>query len=208
MSKFSNDNPFFEFMGELGDWMILNVLFILTSLPLVTIGMSMTAMYKIALRKRRGESNYIIREYFKACREEWKQSTVLWLILLVSGSVFIFDLIYTRKWGIVFSVAIVILMVIWSFLFSYVFPLQARFQNSIKNTMKNALFLAVKYFPYTLLIAALNLIPVICLLAGARVTMMVTPIYCFIGFGITAKINSILFSRIFDGFIEMSEKEA
>ena len=56
MKKLSIDHPFFEFMGGLGDWMILNVLFVVTSLPVVTIGASLTAMYRVSLRRIRKES--------------------------------------------------------------------------------------------------------------------------------------------------------
>lgn len=208
MKKFSTDNPFFEFMGELGDWIILNMLFVLTSLPIVTVGMSLTAMYQVALRRQRGESNYTAREYLKACRAEWKQSTILWLVFLLSGALLLFDVFYTKGWGKTFSIAIGCLLALWSFLFSYVFPLQARFQNSMKNTVKNALFLSMKHLPYTILIVALNSIPVICVAAGTFVTMMALPIYCFLGFGLTAKINSIFFNKIFQEFMEMKKEES
>ncbi|MDO4491422.1 MAG: DUF624 domain-containing protein [Lachnospiraceae bacterium] len=196
-AKLSTDNRFFRFMDEVGDWIILNMLFILTSLPLITVGMSLTALYKVALRKCRGEATYIAREYFQACKEEWKKGTLLWLLFFFTGALLVFDILYTGEWGVVFSLLMGCLMVIWIFLFSYAFPLQARFENSFRNTLKNSLLLSIKYFPYTLVIVALNMIPVICFAAGTFVTMMAVPIYCFIGIGLTVRVNCFFFGRVF-----------
>ena len=55
MKKFGIDNPFFTFMSRVGDILILNILFVATSIPLVTIGMSLSAMYRVKLRMTRKE---------------------------------------------------------------------------------------------------------------------------------------------------------
>lgn len=205
MKKLSTDNPFFDLMGNIGDLIILNILFVITSIPVITAGASLTALYQVTLRRQRGESNYVAREYIKAFREEWKQSTVLWLAFLLTGALLLFDIFYVRNLGKEMAIAIGCLIVVWSFVFSYTFPLQARFQNTIKNTYKNALFLSVRHFPYTILIVGLNSIPVICIAAGAFITMMALPIYCFVGFALTVKINSIFFDKIFQAFMSKSE---
>lgn len=206
MKKLSTDNPFFDFTGNLGDWIILNILFVVTSVPVITAGASLTALYQVALRRQRRESNYVAREYIKAFREEWKQSTVLWIIFLMTGVLLLFDIFYVGNLGKGMAIAIGCVTVVWSLVFSYAFPLQVRFQNTIKNTFKNALVLSVRHLPYTVLIIGLNSIPVICLAAGTFTTMMAFPIYCFAGFALTAKINSIFFDKIFREFMAKSEE--
>lgn len=205
MQKFSTDNPFFDLMGNIGDLIILNILFVLTSLPLITIGASLTAVNQVVLRIQRGESNYVAREYIKAFKEEWKQSTILWIIFLLTGVLLLFDVFYVRSLGRGMAVAIGCVIAVWSFVFSYTFPLQARFQNTIRNTLKNALFLSVMNLPSTILIVVLNSIPVICIAAGTFVTVMALPIYCFLGFALTVKINSIFFDKIFRKFMNSKE---
>ncbi len=208
MKKLSTEAPFFDLMGNIGDWIILNILFVLTSLPVITAGASMTALYQVALRRQRGESNYAAREYFKAFREEWRQSTVLWLIFLLTGGLLLFDIFYVNNLGRELAVAIGCVAAVWSFVFSYTFPLQARFQNTIKNTIKNALFLSVRHLPYTILMVSLNSIPAVCIAAGTFTTMMAMPIYFFVGFALTAKINSIFLDKIFRDFMEKGEEYA
>lgn len=207
MKKLSIEHPFFEFMGNIGDWMILNVLFVITSIPVITIGMTTTAVYKVALRRVRGESRYAAKEYFQACREEWKQSTKLWIIFAVTGGVLLFDVLYGKNLGKFLNIALGILIVLWGFTISYAFPLQARFQNTVKNTLVNALFLAFRNLPVTILMVALNCIPAVCIVAGAFVTMMAMPVFCVIGFSLIVWINSLFLTRIFRMFTEEEKDE-
>lgn len=112
MGKLSIDNPFFEFMGKLGDWILLNVLFILTSLPVITIGMSITALYRVVLRRRRGESKYVTREYFQAFKDEWKKSMELGLLFLLTGGLLVFDILFAGNLSFYLNTAIGILIVV------------------------------------------------------------------------------------------------
>ncbi len=208
MKNISQEHPFFVLMENAGDWIILNILFVLTSLPVVTIGASLTAFYRVALRRQRGESSYAAREYLSAWKKEWRQSTALWIPILLAGCLLLFDLCYVENLGKAYAAAIGIVIVIWAILFSYAFPLQARFQNSIKNTLKNALALAVAHLPDTLLILLINSIPFACVAAGTFAVMMALPIYAFAGFALTVRINSIFFAKIFTELIEKSEEGA
>lgn len=203
MGKLSIDNPFFEFMGKLGDWILLNILFFLTSLPLITIGMSITALYRVVLRRRRGESRYVIKEYFQAFKDEWKKSMELGLIFLLTGSLLVFDILFAGNLPFYLNTAIGILVVIWCFIFSYAFALHARFENTLPNILKNALYLSVKNFPVTLLMVVLNAIPVLGFILGEFWFALLMPVYMTAGFSFTAKINSIFLDKIFFRFMSV-----
>lgn len=207
MNKMVFDNPFFERMGEIGDWVILNILFVLASVPLVTAGMSYTAMYQVVLRQARGESKYMAKEFIQACKKEWKQSTKLWLIFLFTGILLVFDTVYCRNLWKGLNIAVICLDVIWCFVFVYVFPLQARIENSIKNTIINALLLSVKYLPYTIIMVLLNSIPFICIASGIYISGIALPVYFVIGFSFTAKINSIFLTKAFKVFTDVESNE-
>lgn len=202
MKKSFNEHPFFEWMGNAGDWIVLNLLFVVTCIPVVTIGMSLTALYRVALRKIKGECNYPVREFLGACKEEWKKATKLWLIFLFTGGLLGFDILYAEKMWPAVNVGIGCLTILWMMLFSYAFPLQAKFENTIKNTLQNALALAVKNLPFTIIIVALNFIPVLCVLLGVNIAAMALPLYVVFGFSLTAGINCIFFQRIFAKFMD------
>ena len=202
MGKLSIENPFFEFMGRLGDWMILNVLFVLTSLPVVTIGMSTAALYRVTLRMIRKESLYVAREYLQACKEEWRKATGMWLFFLFSGAILFFDLLYAGNMWSGLNLGLGVLMILWSFLLCYAFPVQAQFDNTIANTMKNALYLSVRHLPFTIVMTLLNAIPLFCMLLGSFYVVMIIPIYLLVGFFFTARINGIFLIRIFRPYVE------
>ena len=206
MKKFGIDNPFFAFMGRVGDILILNILFVITSIPIVTTGMSLSAMYRVTLRMARKESNYVAKEYFRACREEWKKSTVIWLIMLVSGGVLVFDVAVGKDMWNALNAAVGALIFIWGMLFTYVFAVQARFENTVKNIFKNALYMAVRHFPFTVIMMVLNAIPALCILFGSMTMALATPIYVVAGFAVTARINSIFLSRIFRRYAQEEEE--
>lgn len=79
---FNLDNRFFTFMGKVADVMILNLLFIITSIPTITIGTSLTALYSVSLKQSSGTSSYIAKEYFFAWKTNFKQSTIMWIFSL------------------------------------------------------------------------------------------------------------------------------
>ena len=206
MKKFGIDNPFFGFMGRLGDILILNILFVITCIPVVTIGTSLCAMYQVTLRMARKESNYVAGEYFRAWKAEWKQSTVIWLIMLAAGCLLVFDVIVGRDMWNLLNAAVGALLFVWGMLFTYVFAVQARFVNTVRNTFKNAMYMAVRHFPFAVLMLALNLLPVLCILLGTAAMAMATPIYVVVGFALTARINAVLLNRIFKKYIPKKER--
>ena len=69
---FEYDNKFFEVLGKITDIIILNLLCIISCLPIITIGASVTATYFVALQMVRNEETYIIREFIKRFKENFK----------------------------------------------------------------------------------------------------------------------------------------
>ena len=65
MKKLSIDNPFFGFMDRLGDIVILNILFLICSVPIITMGASVSAMYQ-ALREMEEDTYISAFKSFKA----------------------------------------------------------------------------------------------------------------------------------------------
>lgn len=211
MKKFGIDNPFFGFMSRIGDIIVLNLLFVITCLPVVTVGMSLSAMYRVTLRMARKESNYVAREYFRACKEDWKKSTVIWIILLAVGALLVFDIMVGERMWDALNVAVGALLFVWGMMFTYVFAVAARFENTVKNTMKNAMYMAVRHFPSTIIMLALNAVPLVCIFFGSMTMALATPLYVVFGFALTARINAVFLNRIFRKYIleeAAEEKEA
>ena len=89
---FDLDNPVWRFMGKVFDMMVLTVLWVVTSLPVVTIGASTTALYYVGMKLARDEEGYIIKDFFRSFKENFRQATAAWAILLALGIFFAVDL--------------------------------------------------------------------------------------------------------------------
>jgi len=195
MGKLGIDNPFFEFMGKLGDIMIVNILFLICSVPLVTTGASLSAMYSVF--NEMGKDTYIspFRSFKKAFFSSLKKSLPVWLLCLITGMVLVFDLMFITRaenrliWHITGMVA-GCLMFLWLFINCWLFPAGVFKEMGIRAAVNRSLFLAVRNLPYTMLMLVLNLIPVICLLLGDYFTALLAPLYFVAGFAVTALLNA------------------
>lgn len=198
---FSYDNPVMRFIGKLGDVILLNILWVLCSLPIVTIGAATTAVYYATLKIARDEDGHTIRDFFKSFLENLRQSTIIWLILMAAGFVIGFDLyLLTMAQGIsatlkVLMMAVFIaLSIVYLSVFIYIFPIQARFYNTVKKTFINAAFMSVRHLPQTILMLVIN---------GVIVLLMFTyvPQLVLFGYPLMAFLNSYLLNPIFRRYI-------
>ena len=98
-SFFSPDSKFMQVVSRFSDLVVLNILFLLTCLPLFTVGAACSALYTVTFRIIRSREEPIVRSYFRAFRENFKQGTSLWLILLFAGlpAVFYIDRFYAME---------------------------------------------------------------------------------------------------------------
>ena len=80
--KFNTESPIFQFLGTMADHVLLNFLFLITCIPLVTIGAASSALYTITLRDAREEHGYLIGPYFNAFRENLKKALLYFFYIL------------------------------------------------------------------------------------------------------------------------------
>lgn len=148
---FRMDSKFFIFMGDVADIIILNLLFLITSLPLITIGTSLTALYSVTLKQSDGTSAYVVREYFHSWKVNFRQSTVFWLFSLLVYTLLLLNLSLkvTGNFSWIIHLIMIITLILYSMLSLYTFPLLAKFDNTLKHTIVNAFFLSIRHFGTT-----------------------------------------------------------
>lgn len=209
-SFFSLDSPFMRTMSRIADLMILNLLFILTSIPIFTIGAGITAMYTVCFRMGTDREGSAFKGYFRAFKQNFRQATCLWLILLlIMGTAFFNSAFFYTLGGLFHLLWIVFaaLLVLALFVFTYAFPLLSQFDNKNKQTFKNALILSIAYLPRSLLMAALNALPVVLLMTQVYVFLHVGFIWFTLYFSTVAYLNSRLLTKVFKPFREKNEIE-
>ncbi len=195
---FSTDNPLFTFLGRICDIFLLHLLWIITSIPIITIGASTTALYYTAMKSVKLEEGYIAKRFFKSFKENFKQSTIIWLILFVVGAVFAFDMYFAIANSKKILVLIFTIMTcIYLCIFLYIFPILARFSNSVKATLKNALLLAVKNMPWTILIFAITFL----FIYSQTLSAIFVFYMLFMGVGTYAYITAFIYNKIFEPYL-------
>lgn len=208
---FRYDSKFWSVVGVIGDVVVVNLLFILACIPVVTIGAATSAMYSVMRKLAKKEEGYLVRDYFRTLKENLKKSTAIWMIFLILFALIIGDLTIVKSSmndSTSFSMAMGFFLV--SFLLAaaiciYALVLQSGFENTIKNTIKNATILMLAQLPWTVVILLTTLSPVLILMIFPTMYSVVLA-GMFIGwFSGTALINSFIFNRIFDKMIRIKE---
>lgn len=201
------DSPVMRFLNRVGDLMILNILMIICCIPVITVGAAYTAMHYVLLKMVRDREGYLIRGFFKSFVQNFRQATLIWLLMLLVIAVYVGDILIFNYSGLVFPKGVVIAVLAIALLLMmiavYVFPLQARFENSIINTLKNALMLSLVSLPKTILMIACYALPlVICYFSNYALVF-------FILFGISAPAYGAawIYSGIFKKLEPETEEE-
>lgn len=160
---FDLDSPFMRVLNRIGDLMILNAMMLICCIPVVTAGAAFTAMHFVLLKIVRGEEGYLVRGFFKSFKQNFKQATLLWLLMLFVAALMAADLVILHSAGAemprIYTLLILAIIIILVIVAVYVFPVLARFDNTIKNTLRNAFFLAFLNLPKSILMVLLIVIP-------------------------------------------------
>lgn len=198
MKIFGLDSPLMQALSRVADLLWLNVLTLICCLPIVTIGASLTAMNYMALKIARNEECYITRGFFKSFRENFRQATVIWLVMLLLIAVLAADFIIMSGspetgfgkvlWGIIMAVAVLVAAAML-----YVFPVLAKFDNTVLRTVKNALLMSLMQFPRTLVMLAAYAAPPVLFFTVAQAM----PLCIMFGLSVPAWISAKLYNKFF-----------
>lgn len=199
---FELDSPFFQFITKLGNLLILNFLFLICSLPIVTIGAAAAALYKACQEMAANTEFNVISSFFRAFRENFAQGTLAWLMeaFFLGGMLcWLFLVFSVLSGGAAFAAecAICVLTALVLGICAYLFPLIARYRNTLWEHLKNALLLAVLQLPRTILLVLLNTLPFWILQASEDAFMKSLFFWAFLGFAFVAYLNSILLLPVF-----------
>ena len=167
MKFFSYESKFSQLLLKLCYACYLNLLWFVCSLPIVTIGASTTALYYCCLKIVRDEDNHVGAMFFRSFRENFKQATLLWLIMLGVGLFLAGDgyvLYHLRQnsggtlavmWTLILAVVIAA-AVVYVIVLEYVFPLLASVSNTNRAMLKNSFLIGTHYLFATILVFAVH----------------------------------------------------
>lgn len=210
MSRFwSIDSPVMNGLATVGDMIVLNMVYVICCLPIITIGAATTSLYTVTMGLARREGTPILSTFFKAFKQNFKISTICWLIVLAASALLIFDfqLAGGFEGGVkmVIRVALGAILVLFIVAFTYLFPYIARFENTPKETFKNAFIMSIAHFPYTLMLAGLSGGVFIIAIFTSQTFAMATLVGAFFGFAVLAYVKSFLYVKVFSRYENTDE---
>ena len=197
------DSPFMKFLGTMADLMILNMLTVLCCVPIVTAGASFTAMHYVLQKLVRGEENYVSRQFFHSFKENFVQSTIIWIgMVVVYGALFV-DWRILRMQGDQFPGFLIILLygaAVIIFLYTlYIFPILARYKNTIRGILKLAFAMTImgSITLRTLAAGILYIVPFAILLIYGWGSI---PILLLMGFTVPGFFRAMMYKGLFNKY--------
>lgn len=195
---FDMDSKLMGYLRVFANLLWLNILTVICSLPIITIGASFTAMHTVLFQIRKNDEDRITRNFFKAFKENLMQSTIIWMIYLIyyGGLLFNFNLIANQVlilpnliiWVLFFLLIVTTISLVW------VFILQSHYRNSIFATVKNSFIIAIANLGSTIVMLLLFIAPFVLLLFMGNLE----PIVLFLGCAVPGYLQTFIYSGVFD----------
>lgn len=211
MNLFNEDNflnQFFLFMGKL---IALNLLWMITCIPVITIGASTTALFYCTLKLHKDKDISAWKFFWKSFRSNFLQSTAIWVLILVAAALLWLERIAigTMPQGMkqIFTYVMAAAGLFLLLVTLYIFPTIAAFENKLSKLVSHTLYFIFRQPGYAVAVTAITCLPMYFTLVDAELF----PIYLFVwllcGFSLTAYADSWFLWRLFRPFFEEGKEE-
>lgn len=208
MKRHGERRTFSGFLDRVGDLILLNLLFLVGCIPIVTVGVSISAMFYVTLRIHRGQGAYITRDFFRAFGQNAKQGILLgllWALLAVILVVDVYVLRHLMQYDVFFKIVFILLGVVilrLAMIWLYTFPVLAQFDNTVWGTIRSARRLSGKHISHTLAILLVTIFP---LAIGAVLPYVLEweiVLFALVGFSALASFCTRFYADVFDEYVE------
>jgi uncharacterized membrane protein YesL len=205
MGLFNFDNPVMSILRKIIDMIWLNILWLVFSIPIITIGASSTAFYYTINKSINHKRGYVTAQFMSAFKTNFKQSSIVWLILGGIAALFLFDidimkLLSRKEEGFShFAVLFQILIALEGIYSVYVFAYIGRFSNKLKSVFLNSALLAIRHLLSTILISVI--------IGIAIFVIWLIPITLILVPATAASAINIVLEKIFRIYMAQEDKE-
>ncbi|MGM0877880.1 MAG: YesL family protein [Bacillota bacterium] len=198
------EGPVYRFLTRLAELILLNGIFLIFCIPIITIGASTTALYSVTLKMVKNEESGVWSGFVQAFKKNFKQSTIIWIFLVIVGLVLLIDYTYLQSYDGRFSLIVMLSLFFFTFVYllltSLIFPYVARFKNTVKESVVNVLKIAVAN-PYpTILVLIISIGPVVLMFLSPYLFVFKLYLNIFFGFSVVAYLNSFLIRNIYEKY--------
>lgn len=192
---FNPDGRVMHFINKLVHSVWLNILWFICCIPIITIGPATTALFYASLKMVRDEDGYVTSEFFHSFKSNFKQGTVIGLIMTALGIVMAIDgyalsrLRHTSAFWTLMTAIFIIAACAYCIVLMWIFPLLAHFDNTTLAMFKNSIMLGIRFLFCTAFMAVIYFAMLVI------IVRVMTPCVIF-GMGTCVFFNSILLNNI------------
>ena len=203
-SIFESNSPFIRFLNFLADLIIVNVLLIITSIPVITGGAALCSAYSVMLKRVRREDPPVVKTFFRTFKSEFKRSTLIWIPLilitafLLADLYIIFFMLGAEYQWLQYPVLIVSYIVLSIAL--YIYPLMATYDTGMKALLKNCVLISFGNLPTTIFFTFIIIVILKIAVSSGKALIAVGSIFLFMGFAILIYFFSVFLIRIFQKY--------
>ena len=207
---FNLDAPVIQWLGKIGQMMFTTVLWLVCCLPVVTVGASTAAMYRVMFNLKEDRDSGV-KVFFRAFRDNFRKATLLWLAILFSAA-----LLAAGFYAVVLlenvTLRLVALMVFCLLFFLvyicalYAFPLTVYFENTVMDTLRNALGMGLANLRQTIFAIALTMLPLVLMLVSMQLFITLLFLLVVLGPGAICYGIVCILSPVFRRFVPGTEE--
>lgn len=196
------DNPVINFLNFVGKLLLLNFMWVICSIPIITIGASTSAMYTVMFKVVKDTDIFIIKDFFVAFGKNFIKSTVIWLftlLLLVASVYYIMGgIVLSGSMKTILMIISIIGAVIISTIMIYSYSLIAYFNNTIKNYILNSIYLPF-FSPLKFIgLVIIWIAPILAFLAYPSYRAVIVILLITIGFALQGFASAKIFVKLYE----------
>ncbi|NBH72769.1 DUF624 domain-containing protein [Clostridiaceae bacterium] len=206
MNLFNEDNFLHQFFLFLGKLIALNLLWMITCIPVITAGASTTALFYCTLKLHKDKDISSWKFFWKSFRGNFLQSTAIWILILVAAALLWLERIAigTMPQGLkqIFTYVLAAAGLFLLLLTLYIFPTIASFENKLLKLISHALYFIFRHPGYAAAVAAITCLPMYFTLVDAELFPAYLFVWLLCGFSLTAYADSWFLWRLFRPFFK------
>lgn len=203
-SIFNTDNLFMRICEKILDLVTVNLLFLLSCLPFVTIGIAKISLYETLFEIKGARRVKVTAMYMQAFRKNWKVGLKLGLLELLLVGISLFDLVlFWRQETMLFQMlkaTCIGVIIFTSLLFLCIYPLAAKFEMTIKDLLQTGLIMVSLHFPWFFLMIALLAVIVFFLSSSGFVFLLGFTLFVLVGFAALGFLQLPIMETIFNKY--------
>ncbi len=195
-SFLSNDSAFGKLMTRCGVVIGANLMFVLFSLPVITIGASSAALHYVMLKALRGDGQINpFKCFWRGFRSNFRQATIAWLLIAALAVFLLFDLRICLQAGMpleLLKYPLYGMLLAEAILAVCLFPVMAAFEDTLPRLLRNTFYFAIKRAYVLPVLLFFNFFPLYLTYTDPQMMPLYAFLWVFFGYGAIAMLNSRL----------------